>query len=304
MKMTRNAFLSLVVSISKHFRPIAIALPFVLCGQLVATPVCLATADSPVVQSLGGAGRAGIPREALFSNPAAVAQVNNSFGFLHYSIPKIADYNAGGRAYNVGIYDGGSQRWKGGFSYSRVSKANIVRGGQQGYEDRSEIRFATGHAVWNNLLAGLQTRYIKKHSNPETGHYFDGNLGVIFPLFNDLRGGLTWENVLNKEDNLPSTIGAGATYTLGYGIVLFADGYRLMSGTREGERGWALGGELLLSGDFTARAGMFEEAYRNLKGWSLGLSWAGPRLSFDYALRTTGKGPKEKEHILGLTMAM
>jgi|GEM_PF-5456767 len=256
-----------------------------------------------MVQSMGGAGRAGIPRESLFSNPAAVAQIDNSFGFMHYSIPKVPDFNAGGRAYNVGIYDGGNTHWKGGFGYSRVSKANVTRG-RQGYEDRSEFRFATGHAIAGNITGGLLTRYVKTHSNPESSRYFEGTLGILFPIFADLRGGLTWENVFGKEDHLPSTVGVGAMYGLGYGIMAYADGYRLMGGSRTGERGWALGGQLGLTGDFSIRAGLFEEAYRYMKGWSVGLSWAGPRASFEYAIRTAGTGPKEKEHIFGMTIVL
>ena len=98
-------------------------------------------------------------------------------------------------------------------------------------------------------------------------------------------------------------MGLGAAYSLGHGITLFADGYRLMRGSREGERGWALASELTLSGSFKARGGLFEEAYRAFKGWSLGLSWMGPRASFDYTMKTAGTGPREKTHIFGMTTA-
>jgi hypothetical protein len=263
-----------------------------------------ATVDSPVVQSLGGAGRAGLPREALFTNPASVALNTSTFGFMHYSLPKIPDYNAGGRAYNVGIYDAGNQTWKGGFSYSRSSKAVLTPAKTQGYEDRSEFRFVTGHAITGNIIGGLQTRYSKKHSGPESSRFVEFGLGVLFPLFADLRGGLTWENILGREDHLPSTIGLGATYSLGFGVNLFADGYRLMGGRREGERGWALGGEVAMAADFKGRVGLFEEGYRGFKGWSVGASWSGPRASFDWAMRTAASGPKEREHVLGMTLAL
>src|SRR3989338_11069990 len=154
--MTRNAYL----------RPLMISLA--LLAQLSYPASSFAIVNSPVVQSLAGGGRAGVPREALFSNPASVVRIDNSFGFIHYSLPKIPDLNAGGRSYSVGIYDGGSKHWKGGFSYSRVSKAVIGQRQQQGYDDRSEIRFVTGHAITGNIMGGLQTRYIKKHSGPES----------------------------------------------------------------------------------------------------------------------------------------
>ncbi len=259
-----------------------------------------ATVDSPVVQGLGGATRAGVAREAIFANPASVAQIANTFGFLHYQIPKIPDYNAGGRAFSVGIYDGGDQNWKGGFGYSRTSKARIFQN-RQGYIDRSEFRFSTGHGLWGDVIGGIAGRWISNNSATDTNRFFEGDVGLLFPLFNDLRGGLTFENILNQEDETPQTVGVGASYSFGYGFQAVADGYRLMSGTKDGERGWSLAGEMGFTGDFTARAGLFEEAYRALKGWSVGLSWSGPRASFDYALKVAGKGPRERTHIFGIT---
>jgi hypothetical protein len=148
----------------------------------------------------------------------------------------------------------------------------------------------------------VATRLIKNYADDSS--FFEGDVGVLLPLYGDLRGGLTFENFMNHEDELPQTLGAGLAYALGYGIQFFADGYRLMSGTKSGEKGWALGAEIGLASDFSARAGLFEEAYRARKGWSVGLSWLGPRASFDYALKVTGKGPAERAHMLGITLAM
>ncbi|MGZ6423316.1 MAG: hypothetical protein ACXWSR_20470 [Bdellovibrionota bacterium] len=255
------------------------------------------------MQGLAGATRAGVTREALFSNPASVANIENTFGFFHYEMPKIPDYNAGGRSFNAGLYDGGDKTWKGGFGYSRIAKARIINN-HQGYIDRREFRFSSGHEIYSGVTGGIAGRYIKNYNDSDSGSFLEADAGVLFPLFNDLHGGLTFENILNREDETPQTIGAGAAYSFGYGIQVIADGYRLMSGTKNGERGWSLAGELGLTGDVLARAGIFEEAYRGLKGWSLGASWIGPRIQLDYALKTAGKGPKEKSHIFGLTMSL
>jgi hypothetical protein len=255
------------------------------------------------VQGLAGASRAGVAREAVFSNPASVSYVSDTFGFFHYQIPKIPDFNAGGRGFNVGVYDGGNQTWKGGLAYTRTSKAVLVKN-QQGYVDRSDFRFATGHKLFGSVDGGLATRWVNSSNSSTTSRFLEGDIGILFPLYTDLRGGLTYENILNKEDETPATIGAGANYSLGYGFQLIADGYRLMSGTRAGERGWSLAGEAGLTGDFFLRAGIFEEAYRALKGWSLGASWIGPKASFDYALKTTGKGPREKMHVMGMSIVL
>ena len=262
-----------------------------------------ATVDSPVVQGLGGGGRAGVPREALFSNPAAVVAVGSTFGFVHYEIPQVPDFNARGRGWSVGIYDVGDQTWKGGFAYTRTSKARILNA-QQSYVDRSSFRFATGHAITGSIIGGLRGRLERIHGAGDGTKYFDADLGILFPFFNDIRAGFTIENVADKDLEEPRTIGLGAAYSLGYGIQFLADGYRIMTGKKEGERGWSLSFELGLAGDFLARAGVFEEAFRALKGWSAGLSWMGPRASFDYALKVTGRGPRERAHILGMTLAL
>lgn len=262
-----------------------------------------ATVDSPLVQGLAGASRVGIPREGLFSNPASLAFLSEAFAFLHYQVPRVPDYNAGGRGLNVGIYDGGDKNWKGAFGYSRVAKARILAN-RQSYIDRREFRFAAAHAVTGNILAGMAARLTKIQNVPSPANFLEGDLGAIFPVFGDMRGGLTLENLLDKEDEAPRTLGAGLSYSLGYGFQLMADGYRLMNGTKAGERGWSLAIEGSLTAGFMARAGLSEEAYRALKGWSAGLSWLGPRVSFDYALKSVGSGPKEKTHIFGLTMML
>jgi hypothetical protein len=282
-KMTRNALL--------------------VFGLLYALP-SFATVDSPVVQGLAGAERAGVPREALFSNPASVAAITTTYGFYHFEIPSIPDFNAGGRAWSAGIYDGGDQHWKGGFGYSRVAKARIFNG-RQGYIDRREIRFASGHAIYGGVTGGLATRYIKNYNDSsDPGSFLEGDLGLEFPLFSDMRGGITFENVLNREDDSPQTLGAGAAYALGMGFNIIGDAYRLMSGTKSGNKGYALAGEAGLVGDITVRAGILQEAYRMLHGWSVGATWMGPRMSLDYAFKMLGAGPKERAHVLGLTLQM
>jgi hypothetical protein len=284
MKMTRNVILLLL----------GVFLP----------ASSFATADSPVVQGLGGGGRAGIPSEALFSNPAAVGLLSQSYSFLMYEKPKIPEWNAGGRAYSVGAYDGTNEAVRGAFGYLRTSRARVDAAGQQGYEDRSEYRLALGRPVWSSVVMGLQARYVTKRTGPEETSFFDGSVGAIFPVYAGFTGGLTYENFMNKEAERPPTVGAGLTYNLGYGLQAYGDGTRIMKGPSSGQRGWSLGAEFALAGDFRLRGGKFQDGYRRRKGWSVGISWAGPRASFDYAMRTSGADPKERDHIFGMTVAL
>ncbi|HEY8279991.1 MAG TPA: hypothetical protein VIH99_10220 [Bdellovibrionota bacterium] len=283
--MTRNAFLL-----------------FVLAGLFLGGSISFATVDSPMVQGMGGANRFGVPREGLFANPASLAYLDSAFGFFHYQMPKIPDFNSKGRAFSVGLYDGGTNI-KGAFGYSRVAKARISNN-RQSYIDRSEFRFGSAHSITGNVMGGMAFRWIKNHNEPNYERFLEGDLGALFPLFADIRGGLTLENVFSREGDSPRTLGGGAVYAFGSGFQLMADGYRIMTGVKEGERGWVLAGDVALAGDFSVRAGLFEEAYTALKGWSWGVSWAGPRASFDYAMKTMGKGPTERSHTLGMTLAL
>lgn len=265
--------------------------------------LCFATADSALLQGLGGAGRAGIPKESLFSNPAAAAFLTDSSGFVNYVKPKIPDFNAGGRGYSVGIYDGEQGDWKGAFGYTRSSRA-VLQNSRQAYEDRSDLRFILARQLGGSLVGGGQVRYVKTRAGANEEKFIQGDLGTIFQLSGDMRVGITYENILKQRPGeIPPTLGGGVQYALGFGIETFADGTRQMSGPRKGDKGWAAGAQAPLAAGFVARAGKFQEGVRRLKGWSLGLGWIGPRTTFDYSLRTAGTKNRERDHLFGMNVS-
>jgi hypothetical protein len=280
IRMTQNAFLV-----------------FFLTNLFV--PSVFATAETPVVQGLGGAGRAGIPSEANFSNPAVVAGLTQSAAFYFYQKPQIPDWNAGGRLFGFGAYDGGSTSVKGSFVYLRNSRARVLPNGTQGYEDRTEYRFAMATSM-GSIKIGIQPKYIIRQTGETNTKVFDGDLGAIFPIFTDIQGGITYENALKKVGEKAPTVGAGVVYAVGSGIQVYADGMRQMDGIQKGERGWAVGAESGLWGELRARAGRFQDVFKRKKGWAVGASWTGPRTSFDYSMRTTGDSPYERDHTLGM----
>jgi hypothetical protein len=269
---------------------------------VVQTSDSFATAVSPVVQGLGGAGRAGVAKESTFTNPASAALLKDASFFLFYDKPHVSAFNSGGRGYAIGASDGGTSI-KGSFSYVSSSMARIGRDGQQVYEDRSEFRFASGFSLGGNVSGGIATRYVNRRNGGDDSHkFFQGDLGLLFPLFWGITGGLTYENVFNQEDERPPTLGAGLHYNIGGGLRAFADGTKIMNGTRKAATGWAVAGDLTLGTDYAVRVGRFQDAYRHFRGWSFGASWTGPRMTVDYALRLAGDNPKEQDHILGLTV--
>jgi hypothetical protein len=242
-----------------------------------------------------------VAKEALFSNPASAALLTSSSATYIYTKPSIPDMNAGGRSWSLAMYDGENTFLKGAFGYHRTARARLENR-QQVFEDRSEFRFAAGRAISGNILGGLAARYVTRREGPTETKFFQGDLGAIFPVYSNMRGGITLENLLEQAGEDPLTLGGGLSFPVGSGITLVGDGYRLMKGAKKGERGWGLAAELKLAGDFLLRGGLFQEARRRMRGWSAGLSWNGPRASFDYAYRLAGNSPKEKDHILGLNI--
>jgi hypothetical protein len=268
------------------------------------TPVLsFATADSPEAQGLGGAGRAALSSEGMFLNPASLALLTQSEAFLYYEKPRIPDWNAGGRYYSVGVYDGTNAGAKGAFGFLRTSRARVGADGTQTYEDRSEFRFASGYQISPSISAGLSGRYVTRRTGANEEKFWDGDLGVLFPLYAGMTGAVTYENVLNKNGDNPPTLGAGLAYLLGSGLTAFADGYRVAKGMEKGDKGWSLGAEITLAADFQLRLGKFQDGYRRNKGWSFGLGWQGPRTSFEYAMRLADTNPGEKDQIFAINVA-
>lgn len=242
--------------------------------------------------------------ESTFSNPASASLLKDTSFFIFYDKPYVSAFNSGGRGYAIGASDGGTSI-KGSFAYVSSSMARIGKSGEQVYDDRSEVRFASGFPIGGPVAGGFTTRYVvRRQPVGDSKKFIQGDLGLLFPLFWGITGGLTYENVFNKEDDRPPTFGAGLQYGFGGGLKAYADGVKIMNGTRKAATGWSLAGDLTLGTDYSVRVGRFKDAYRNFTGWSFGFSWAAPRLTLDYALRIAGKNPKEQDHILGFTVHM
>lgn len=239
----------------------------------------------------------------MFGNPAAVWMLDKSYGYFYYTKPSIVETKEGGRSWSVGVYDGENAAVKGGIGYSRTSRTRI-RSGSSAYEDRSEIRTAMGLPLNGEVLGGVNVRYVTSRIVGQETKFFQGDAGVIFPLFKDMRGGITYENAVEKAGEKPRALGAGLRYGMGYGIQLSADGARILKGALKGERGWALAAETTIAGDLVIRAGRFFDASAQSKGWSLGASWASPRATFDYAMRTAKGRPHERDHVFGILIQL
>jgi len=260
-------------------------------------------ANSPVRDGFAGAGRSGIPREALFSNPAALSALETSWAFAYYTKSRMSDLDSGGRNLHLGVYDGQNELFKAGLSYSRESRAKSVATGIT-YIDQTELRVGGGRMLAKNISGGATVKYRTRRMGAEETKKIDGDAGILFPLFQDMFAGITYENIAFIDPENPTSINVGLKYSLMQSIGLLADATRITAGDFRGENAWALGVEFSMVSDFFFRAGLFKNTATQTRGKSFGISWVGPRASFDYAIKMAKDFPRERDHVLGISVQL
>lgn len=261
-----------------------------------------AHAYSPKRTALGGGVRAGIVDEALFTNPAALNFLQNSAAFAYYSRSQIPAFNAGGKAYAAGVYDGTNALAKAGAAWVRESRARLVNGVQT-YADRSEYRLGLAQALGTSVFAGIQGHYTTRREvgGGET-KIFNGTGGLLFPNFQGVRLGITYENILEKPGERPPVAALGAGYQLLSSVFIYGDYGMVAKGALKNKKLWSAGIEIPMISDLFILGGIFHDPIDALRGYSLGAIWQGPRTAFQYSMRTTRGSPSERDHVFGISL--
>ena len=275
-----------------------------ICFLTLILSLSRAEASSPVLEGLAGAGRSGIPESSIFLNPAAIGILQNAISFFNYSKTRINDFNAGGKDYSLGIYDTTNTFAHAGFAYERESRATVTNNGAQGYADNSKLRFGLARELADGLIAGVTPRYVINKSPSGDTKFFTGDAGIIFNLAADMRAGITYENASQQVGERPPTLAGGLNYGLGFGVGLYGDYGSAMQGPLKNNKLWSLGAELAMFSDIVLRGGLYRDAIIGQRGAALGLSWAGPRLGLDFAMKTTYYAPIERDVSFGLVIKM
>lgn len=276
-----------------------------LIGILVASIADYSqAAETPRKIGLAGAGRSGILQEALYTNPAALAYLQQSLAFGYYGMPRITDWNAGGRQVSVGAYDGDNPFAKAGLAYERDSRAILLAGGARGYRDRSTYLLGVGRQIFDMLDLGVTGKYVVRRDGGDTTKFFDGNAGALIKAIPSLQLGVTYENFANREGETPPILGMGIRYDILGPIAALVDGGYSTKGVTKSRKQWSYAMELGLADDVIARGGFFQDSINGHTGRALGISWQGPRTSFDYGLRMTRKAPVQREHVFGMTVQL
>lgn len=272
----------------------------ILAVLLLLSPTAFASV--PQIVGLGGGGTAGVPKDALFSNPAAVGGLTTHRAFYSYSQSKIRDLGAGGRVWATGVYDGKSKTAKGGLSYIRESRRRLVGGGSP-YLDTQTVRGVIGRSVWKNLMTGVTVNYKMIRENEDTStNIFSFDAGVIYPIWKGMPLGLKVENTTDQDNERPRNAMIGLKYRLSGPLALVGDYGRTVSSKIDTRNSWAIAAEVFLFNELVLRGALFRDGIDEIRGTSLGISWFGPRTAFEYALRLTNGSPRERDHVLGVSL--
>lgn len=255
--------------------------------------------EVPRQVSFGGAGRAGVSRIALFSNPASAALVRKNRVFYSYSQTRVPSK---GKDITLGIYDATNPEIKGGLAYTTEERPQLFRSREKLY-DRRIIRVLAARRVLGNLFAGLGVNYVMNRSLEDESKLFYANVGLFYPLFKDLHAGLTLDNVFGQRDEARS-FGLGVRTSVG-SVSVFGDLTWFLSKVEtetEKRYSWSIAAEVTLFAQFKFRKSWFQDVYRQTRGEAMGFSWEGPRADIEYATREIQGNPGQKDHILGINV--
>lgn len=261
------------------------------------------------IQSSAGAGVASLLiNESSLLNPASIAFFEQSTFY----------YQKGSTAISNKNNDRKSDYKKGDNQLITITDTSSpVNGGLsyqlQNSEDGRRIRYSTSLAAGTGKSSslGLIYRYTEESSDIINKDFHQAVVGYNYIYSNSLSfGAVVVDPVQTINEYFNYTL--GAQYNLNEFFTVIAD---IGSGdVANPEKSlftkWAI--QLMSFRQLFLRYGQFDDKFKNQRGFSYGLSWVGPKLSFDYAVKTSEiisinsdnflKDEKLVETSLGLTV--
>lgn len=251
---------------------------------LLTTPVSakLRKLDSTRLISTSGAGIGAILlNESAFLNPASIYFFqDSSFYYQKGSASLNEESDKRESAYSddtneaVVITDTSSVL-KGSFSY-QYQKDNGER--------RTRLTSSASTHISKNASFGVLYRYTQ--DSADSGHktFHQAVFGITYVVDPRLTFGAILEDpfLANKED---TKLAGGFQYALTQNFLVLGDIGSKYNDEPEENNFWRAAAQAQFFTRFYLKYGMFEDKIDNLHGNSWGLSWVGPKLSFEYAYR-------------------
>lgn len=257
---------------------------------------------TPRIAGMGGAGRAAPTlTDAVFQNPSffSLAQtycISASFDKFSGTDPSFQ-----GRHYSLSLLDGRTELLQAGLAYT-------VR------EDGRLLHLGLSKAPSQVVSIGASAKILLPN-DASVGTLADTMVAVSYRPQGWFQGALIGENLMEtpamKAQGFNRTIIIGSKINLEGILTVFADP-QWRPGVTDGTNfGIEIGSELALMSDLFLRFGYFKNGqvpYLNARGtgMGIGLGWAAPRISFDYAYHrtfdATAGAPSAFAHIFGTSV--
>ncbi len=256
--------------------------------------------QSPRTAALGGAGHAApLLNDGIYLNPSYSSFLPTYSFATPYSPFSGPAYGATtdfhGRMYNLSILDGRAELFQAGAGYT-------VR------QDGAFLHFGASKSLLKTLGVGLGAKFFMSpdHSNTQ-----DGTLSVSFVATPWFQTALIIDNLAQtqtgKNHGLYREIILGTKFNLQGKLMAYFDPHFIPDLPNAGVFGHELGLEVSVFQDLYARFGNFRNANvpaeaLNGNGWTLGMGWVAPRISFDYGYQHVVDPHSAGVHTFGATL--
>ncbi len=283
-----------------HTSPLLIL--FMTAAWIVPSPLRASDFQSPRTAGLGGAGHAGpFLNDAIYLNPSFTSfNPFRSFSsnYLSHSSDSVSPSGQStiqGSSYNFSILDGTADSlFQAGVGFTKRGNASM-------------IHIGASKSVINRIGYGLGTKILLPAGT--NSRLFDGSLAVSGIATDWFQASFIVDNLLQAN----SVYGFYREFVLGTKINLlsivsvFLDPHWIPALPAGETFGYEAGLEFTMMSDFSLRFGSFKnsvvpfEAARG-NGYSFGLGWTGPKISFDYGYTRALSPVPSGAHQFGLNI--
>lgn len=273
---------------------------FLTITTLTSVNAQLKDVETPRLMSLSGAGVGSVLlNEAALLNPASAYFFQKSSIHYQQNSTSYEDSGEDGIDRALIVTDTSSQL-RGSFSY-QLQEFEAM--------ERERITSSAAASLGKKTSFGVLYRYTHERiSKYDTYHQF--NFGITHIYNDDITLGVVLNDpFLSKKGQSRAIV--GFQYDMFESLSLIADYGADYNSKPEDRNFWRAGLQAKFFQDFLLRYGMFDDNISQTHGSSWGISWLGPKIAFDYAMRNSffhddnilyGSDEQIKEHSFAITV--
>jgi hypothetical protein len=243
----------------------------------------------PVAMALGGAGRAATEDgEQFIHNPAAVVQASETSSSLFY-VDGYSGYNEHDNYYGATLSENAADEFlAGGYAYAHrtrsfLNAADLV-------EDSHQI--STGRFIFKHFSLGINVNYLQSQvEQMGTFEQWNGHIGAFYNPTPELAVAFVAYNIAGRDLSVPVEIQEGNKLAFGVTYIFMPqfrarmDISQMQVQNPDHKLEYQMGIESRTSDFVIFRAGLDIDDLNEVKYWSLGVAFDGPRAKVDYFYR-------------------